>query len=77
MYFLTNYCLFMGKVENNNIIIWKISIVILYISHFLFFTTKFFTKNNDFWHIVQGIRAKFLQNLKQIGIKLNLVWLEA
>ena len=26
---------------------------------------------------VQGIRAKFLRNLKQIGIKLNLVWLEA
>ena len=27
--------------------------------------------------IVQGISAKILQNLKQIGIKLNLVWLEA
>ena len=27
--------------------------------------------------LVQGIRAKILQNLKQIGIKLNLVWLEA
>ena len=27
--------------------------------------------------IVQGIRAKILQNLKQIGIGLNLVWLEA
>ena len=27
--------------------------------------------------IVQGIRAKILQNLKQIGIKLNLVWLQA
>ena len=36
MYFLTNYCLFMSKVENNNIIIWKISILILYISHFMF-----------------------------------------
>ena len=29
MYFLTNYCLFMSKVENNNILI-------LYISHFMF-----------------------------------------
>ena len=27
--------------------------------------------------LVQGIRAKILQNLKQIGIKLNLVWLKA
>ena len=27
--------------------------------------------------LVQGIKAKILQNLKQIGIKLNLVWLEA
>ena len=27
--------------------------------------------------IVQGIRPKILQNLKQIGIKINLVWLEA
>ena len=30
-----------------------------------------------FYHIVQEIRAKYLRNLKQIGIKLNLVWLEA
>ena len=50
MYFLTNYCLFMSKVENNNITIWKISILILYISHSLFFAIKCFTKNNDFWH---------------------------
>ena len=27
--------------------------------------------------IVQGIIAKILQNLKKIGMKLNLVWLEA
>ena len=27
--------------------------------------------------LVLGIRAKILENLKQIGIKLNLVWLEA
>ena len=26
--------------------------------------------------LVQGIKAKISQNLKQIGIKLNLVWLE-
>ena len=48
MYFLTNYCLFVCKVENNNIIIRKISILILYISHFLFFAIKSFTKKNDF-----------------------------
>ena len=28
-------------------------------------------------HIVQGTKAKIFQNLKQMGIKLNLVWLEA
>ena len=50
MYFLTSYCLFMSKVENNKIISWKISILILYISHFLFFAIKLFIKNNDFWH---------------------------
>ena len=54
MYFSTNNCLFICKVENNNIIIWKISILILYISHFLFFAIKFFTKNKIF-----GINATF------------------
>ena len=57
MYFLTNYCLFMSKEENNNIIIWKISILILYISHFLFFAIKLFTKNKDFWHKCTKSRA--------------------
>ena len=36
--------------------------------------------NNSRWfspYLVQGIRAKFLRNLKQIGIKLNLVWLKS
>ena len=50
MYFLTNYWLFMRKVETNNIIIFKISILVLNISRFLFFAITFSTKNNDFWH---------------------------
>ena len=54
MYFLTNYCLFMSKVEKNNITIWKISILILYISRFLFFAIKLFTKITIF-----GIDATF------------------
>ena len=58
MYFFTNCCLFMSKVENNDIIIWKNSILILYISHFLFFAIKFLTKNNDFWHNFYGTKTR-------------------
>ena len=54
MYFLTNYCLFMSKVENNNIITWKISILILYISHFLFVAIIFSLRITIF-----GINATF------------------
>ena len=34
------------------------------------------TETNETCTLVQGIRAKFLQNLKQIGINLNFVWLK-
>ena len=65
---LTNYCLFilfMSQVENNNNIIWQISILILYISHFLFFDIKFFTRNNDFWHKCNFLWHKNLELTRQ------------
>ena len=63
----TPICIYLSKYKYMHILI--LLLFLLHLFSFIIIVAELY--------LVQGIRAKFLRNQKQIGIKLNLVWLKA